>query len=30
MTPELRRLARPAIENDLGDAVGELLAVVPE
>jgi len=30
MSEELRRLARPAIKNDAGDVVGELLAVIPE
>lgn len=30
MSDELRRLVRPPIENDAGDLVGELLAVVPE
>jgi L-asparaginase II len=29
-TEDLRRLARPAITNDAGDVVGELLAVIPE
>ena len=29
MSDELRRIARPPITSDAGDAVGELLAVVP-